>query len=1409
MNPKRTYGDEEPSVSLPKRLRTFNTASNGGIYLNRDAYSPLVHGDYTIAWICALPLELAASRAMLDEEHPLPPNQAGDDNIYVLGRIDQHNVVMTCLPGQYGTNNAAIVATNLKRSFPSIRATLMVGIGGGSPTQADLYLGDVVVGTRVIQYDMGKMTAGGLFQGTADTKTPARLLNSAVSALQSKHRPHHSSSQMTSILRSRLPHILRPNHPDRLFQASYKHPFGEPTCVGCDPEKLQPRGARLSHEPRIHYGVIASGNRVMKDGRARDDIALRLLALCFEMEAAGMMDNLQCLPIRGICDYSDSHKNKEWQDYAAATAAAYARELLEGLPPSSRTPDRTPTYITHASQPDTAGNANHRQFQDPSSPPETRSCAEDNPTSVDDDIGATLKESLVERLFFSKIDERLTSLTAAQGKTCRWFLTKPEYAAWRDVARQSEDGGFLWIKGHPGTGKSTLMKLLFEEAKRNAKSDPSQIILSFFFLARGALEEKSTAGLYRSILHQLLDKAADLKDSLDWMTGYGARRILQNGWHDEALKQTLTHAVSRLGNRSLTIFVDALDECDQSQAAGMVCFFEELCDCARDADVRLQICFSSRHYPTIVIEKGIEVTLEAEDGHTEDIQQYIKSKLRLGKSKHADILRSEILEKSSGIFLWVVLVLDILSNEYPNTSVSLSAVRNRLKKIPSGLNDLFEMVLARDGKNLERLHICLKWVLFATRPLKPQEFYFAIQIGLGTGTSGYWDQEDVELDQMKTFVRTSSKGLAEVTRNKSSEVQFIHESVRDFLLGRYGGEWSKPSGNFEGQCHNMLRDCCLAQLNAPIHESIRIPPLPLPQTQAAQLKEDLNLKFPFLEYSVINVLRHANSAQQHGMEQDGFLAIFPLPCWRTLNNAFERKAIRRYSESVNLLYILAEKDLADLIRIHPQNASCFDVGGERYGPPIFAALATESHQAVHAMLDSLQAQARFLDSPPCDLWAQYREDEEKRTDFGRTFVFSRRRGVLSHIQKPGYEAILLAYLSLGRVVIHAEDASGRTPLSWAAECGHDTVMRLLLEAGAEVNTKDYSGRTPLSWAPMSGRDAVVKLLLEAGAKVDAKDHCGRTPLSCAAEKGYQAPVLLLHEAGAEIDARDNIGRAPLSWAAGAGYEALVRLLLEAKAEVDIADYNGRTALSRAAEQGSKTVVSQLLENGADINSKDRSGRTPLSWSAARGHGPVVELLLKNGPDVDSKDNDSGQTPLSWSAAWGHEAVVELLLKNGADVDSKDKKGRTPLSWSAGRGYKALVELLLKNSADVDLKDDDLGQTPLSWSAARGHEAVVELLLKNDVDVNSKDKKGRTPLSWAAETGLEAIVRLLLEAGAQDVNLKDNSGRTPQSYVSNVLSSRSALADYQMQLMLLERKKSTVVDDRVSKPAGEGCFGANS
>jgi nucleoside phosphorylase len=217
---------------------------------------------------------------MLDGEHPLLSTGPGDDNGYILGHIDQHNIVMACLPGQYGTNAAATVATNLKRTFSSIRATLMVGIGGGSPINADLYLGDVVVGTRVMQYDMGKEVGDRRFQITADPKIPPALLNSAVSNLRSKHMPNTSSLRMATLLRARCGDLVRPIQPDRLFQATYEHPPGATSCDECDPERLQPRDVRLSDEPKIHYGVIASGNRVMKNGETRDAISRKLEAVC-------------------------------------------------------------------------------------------------------------------------------------------------------------------------------------------------------------------------------------------------------------------------------------------------------------------------------------------------------------------------------------------------------------------------------------------------------------------------------------------------------------------------------------------------------------------------------------------------------------------------------------------------------------------------------------------------------------------------------------------------------------------------------------------------------------------------------------------------------------------------------------------------------------------------------------------------------------------------------------------------------------------------------------------------------------------------------------------------------------------------------------------------------------------------
>jgi nucleoside phosphorylase len=285
---------------------------------------------YTVAWICALHIEMAAARAMLDEEHSEYPHQGNDTNSYVLGSIRNHNVVIACLPdAQYGLNNAASVLSNMRRTFPNIEIGLMVGIGGGVPLKADIRLGDIVVGVRVMQYDMGKTLSDG-FQRTGVPKIPDSTIRTVISNLRSKHEL--TGSRIPSILREKMGSYAaysRPSEPDRLFLASYHHGVPELPCEKCDSSKLETRKLRPSTDPAIYYGGIGSANIVMKDSAIRDQIARELDVLCFEMEAAGLMDIMPCLPIRGICDYSDSHKSKEWQRYAAATAAAYAYEFLE------------------------------------------------------------------------------------------------------------------------------------------------------------------------------------------------------------------------------------------------------------------------------------------------------------------------------------------------------------------------------------------------------------------------------------------------------------------------------------------------------------------------------------------------------------------------------------------------------------------------------------------------------------------------------------------------------------------------------------------------------------------------------------------------------------------------------------------------------------------------------------------------------------------------------------------------------------------------------------------------------------------------------------------------------------------------------------------------------------------------
>ncbi|KAF5009900.1 hypothetical protein FDECE_3885 [Fusarium decemcellulare] len=331
-----------PSPS-PSGFEAEAALSEPSTSFNSETHSPW---EYTVGILCALPLELLAVRALFDSTHSSPKNLRGDSNNYTLGTMNNHMVVGACLPsGEYGTNAAADSASNMKRSFPSIKCCLVVGVAGGAPTEKnDIRLGDVVVSlptTRfsgVLQYDRGKEIEGCAFELTGALQPPPRSLMTAISSLKSD--PDSSSDALQPYLDEIIRRVSnsskdRYKHPgqehDHLFKQACSECRVHQKCANRD-NHIKRRPYRPTNHPEIHYGLVASGNRVIKDANIRDQLAQEHGVLCFEMEAAGVMNTFPCLVIRGICDYADSYKNKLWQEYAAATAAAYAKLLLGVVP---------------------------------------------------------------------------------------------------------------------------------------------------------------------------------------------------------------------------------------------------------------------------------------------------------------------------------------------------------------------------------------------------------------------------------------------------------------------------------------------------------------------------------------------------------------------------------------------------------------------------------------------------------------------------------------------------------------------------------------------------------------------------------------------------------------------------------------------------------------------------------------------------------------------------------------------------------------------------------------------------------------------------------------------------------------------------------------------------------------------
>ncbi|PSK60658.1 hypothetical protein B9Z65_808 [Elsinoe australis] len=524
------------------------------------------------------------------------------------------------------------------------------------------------------------------------------------------------------------------------------------------------------------------------------------------------------------------------------------------------------------------------------------------------------RQSYLDSLSFTQQGSREATIRTALTETCKWMLQRDDYTSWLQPNDDEDDHKLLWIKGKPATGKSTLMKFLFQHIKTTRKD---ATVIGFFFNARGEILEKSVEGMYRSLLHQLLELRPSVANTFESICP-PVNILSEAVWPMERLRDLFKSAIANLGQQTLIVFIDALDECSEDE-------------------VRELISVKSSRLPMF----GKSIVLESQGEHQEDIAKYIKKKLHIGTSKLSEWIKGETLQKASGVFLRVVLVIKILQKEFDRGNKH--KLREQLKKIPPDLEELLENILRREAGDYQELVTCVQWILFSRRPLTLEELYWAI---ISASCLSPHDHIEVTVEDMDRFVLNASRGFVESTRGKSPVMQFIHESVKEYFANttkssNYG---FGPPGTFIGRSHDHLKMCC--QLFQTYHQSLLAAMVGNNAGDDPSKRSDgLATSHEFYAYAVKNIFFHSNAAEKYGQPQFGFLRCFDLATWAESRSGFEKYRIRRYPRDVSLLYVLASEHASDLIAIFLENDphDFEQVGSTRGGPrgsALSAAVAT-------------------------------------------------------------------------------------------------------------------------------------------------------------------------------------------------------------------------------------------------------------------------------------------------------------------------------------------------------------------------------------------------------------------------------------------------------------------------------------
>jgi ankyrin repeat protein len=883
---------------------------------------------------------------------------------------------------------------------------------------------------------------------------------------------------------------------------------------------------------------------------------------------------------------------------------------------------------------------------------------------------------------------------------------------------------------------------MMKHALRHAQSldQRDTTILSFFFNARGRELEKTTEGMYRSLLHQVYTAFPNRLPGA--LPSYPLDS--DNSWQLPILQSMLRDALLNFGNTAeLVCYLDALDECGEDSIRLAIEYFEELGELAISQDLKISICFASRHYPNITMRRYQALNLDAQGEHHEDIRKFVEGKLHGTGGTHFE-LSAEISGRSSGVFLWAALVVQIL-NKKMDQGASRPRLMADLKAVPAGIEDLLKSILAGGS---EFLLPNLLWVLFSFDTLRVSALYLAIKIGAGHLGPEDLDQTETTQEQMQLFILESSKGLVEFSKGGLATAQFIHESVREHLLnGGLSVLDDSFAENLEAKSHLRLALWCQYCIELGLHSDLRDP-------------FTLGLEY----YALRSFYPHCEYAFMGGALQLEFLDTIPQSTQSRIGSQVCQ------SGSQSLLVFLLGDGLACVYLVEGLLRRQLRLSGQ------VDAFATKRNDAIEGTIPNLDVNSSGNSNGPTPLlsamylglpWSfpiaqlllDCGADPDLESSYGAPLCFA-----LEHDKDDIVE--LLLHHGASPNIVRSRKTGPTTPLMMALRHPRSKCVTILLERGADPNLMSPDG-LPLPLALLHDDRGHVESLLQHGADpniTSTYNGVTRTPLGMTISQRSTKYVKMLLEHGVDpnpVGSDDS----PLLAALQNGYHDIVELLLHYGAPPSIIlTHCGSmwTSLGMAMAQRSARYLRILLEHGADANDGSAELGRPLT-DAVKGDQPeVVKMLLEHGAHANGCGAEWGK-PLTIAILRGQQEVVRILLNHGADVNVCSVEFGNPLAHAVSSELQDILRLLPTHGAEPD---GSSSHRPLHLAADRRDESMARPLLESGADPKAEDETGRTLLQLRCLGGVcpfsgilrepSPIAKILLDASA-GVSATDRMG----------------------------------------------------